>query len=555
MRAFGPPRTAHPAPGPDARRDDPEVGLVHLQRQAGNRAVAAAVARLHTGPGTPVVQRDLSDDEALEATRGLPAPVQSGNGGGAPLADDAHRREFLRAGREWFGSHDATIAHFRAIRATAVPGSPQLHPDAAARLEAAAAEVGGRVPASSTAFALRSRFTATTHLGGASMHTLGYAIDYDAYNMPRIGRNETAELVATVMGAPSNLRLGEYSARRATIERTGDATAAAAAAAAAAPAPAPAGPDGGAAAGPAPAGPDGAPAAVPAPTDAGPAATGPAAAPADPASAALLARIPVESARLSATSTGFQGSLGNQGAAFLELRTRYFEAAAADRPAILAQVPAVIAPWTTAITTAEQAIGTAAQAAGLTAATIPAARTLSAQVTRLQAVPREVARQRRPRGAGPEPVAAELTRLAGWERTAGVDPAAPPPPTYDERTARAVAAAAARVALLEPLVGARERLDRLTSLRGLLGRADFLFGSASRPRGGGRPGTDRVVSSPSMAQLLERGFYTTGTGQDGHVSVDFLVALARHGFDLGGAWGGESTDSMHMELVVHRPTG
>ncbi|WP_258725050.1 hypothetical protein [Cellulomonas sp. NS3] len=540
MRAFGPQRTAHPAPGPDARREDPEVGLVHLQRQAGNRAVAAAVARLHTGAGAPVVQRELSDDEALEATRSLPAPVQSGNGGGAPLADDAHRREFLRAGREWFGSHDATIAHFRAIRATAAPGSPQLHPDAAARLEAAAAEVGGRVPASSTAFALRSRFTAATHLGGASMHTLGYAIDYDAYNMPRIGRTETAELVATVMGAPSNLRLGEYSARRGVIERTGDATASAAAAAAAAPAPAT---------------PDGAAAAAPAPTDAGPAAAGPAATPADPASAALLARIPVESARLSATSTGFQGSLGGQGAAFLELRTRYFEAAPADRPAILAQVPAVIAPWTTAITTAEQAIGTAAQAAGLTAATIPAARALSTEVTRLQAIPREVARQRRPRGAGPEPVAAELTRLAGLERTAGVDPAAPPPPTYDERTARVVAAAAARVTLLEPLVGARERLARLTSLRGLLGRADFLFGAANRPRGGARPGTDRVVSSPSMAQLLEHGFYTTGTGQDGHVSVDFLVALARHGFDIGGAWGGESTDSMHMELVVHRPTG
>ncbi|WP_410585870.1 hypothetical protein [Amycolatopsis sp. lyj-23] len=38
-----------------------------------------------------------------------------------------------------------------------------------------------------------------------------------------------------------------------------------------------------------------------------------------------------------------------------------------------------------------------------------------------------------------------------------------------------------------------------------------------------------------------------------HFAAEFPVAPAQHGFDLGVAWTGESTDSMHMELVVPRP--
>ena len=58
-----------------------------------------------------------------------------------------------------------------------------------------------------------------------------------------------------------------------------------------------------------------------------------------------------------------------------------------------------------------------------------------------------------------------------------------------------------------------------------------------------------------MAQLLERGYFNPHDPVAGreHFNAEFLVALARHGFDLGFAWGGESTDSMHMELVVPHP--
>lgn len=480
------PRDAQP------RRDTvaAEPGLLRLQRLAGN----AATTRLVT------VQRDLDEQAALAAVDGLPAHVLSGNGG-VPLATEAAKQDFLRAGREWFGSHEAALDHFRGIEQSTAPGHPFLHRDAKARLEAAIASLGGPGPSSTVAFSFRKAFTPDTHYTSASMHTLGYAIDYDANNMPRIGRGETAELLRLTGGGPSNAQLGEYSARRAVISATGDATAA----------------------GEAP------------PAQA----------------AALMDRIRAESQRLAASSQAFQASLGASRDQFLELRTQYFEASTPqEKTAVLNQVPVLIVPWTTAITTEEQRLTALATAAALDPAALPAKAQLTARIAQIEAAVREAGRAVvQAKGKEPDAKSKLWGRLAAWEKLVKTEPDG----TFGERVTRVTEQAQILLDGLNPLVGAKETLAKLTSLRAKLSDPAFLFGSAKRKKGE-RPTTATVPDTPSMAQLVEKGYFNPRdpvTGRE-HFNADFLVALAQHGFDLGVAWTGESTDSMHMELVVPR---
>lgn len=221
-----PRRHARPAAA-ESGRPSPVAPLLGLQRLVGNAVTARVVAAVQRDAAT--VQRDLDEPAALAAVDGLPPAVVSG-GGGVPLATEQAKLQFLRAGREWFGTYDATLEHFRGIEQSSAPGRPFLHRDARARLEAAIASLPGPAPSSTVAFSFRRAFTADTHFTPASMHTLGYAIDYDAYNMPRIGSADTAELLRLVGGGPSNAQLGEYSARRTLIRSMGEATAARAAA-------------------------------------------------------------------------------------------------------------------------------------------------------------------------------------------------------------------------------------------------------------------------------------------------------------------------------------
>lgn len=472
------------------------AAILRLQRLAGNAATNLFLSRQ-----TVAVQRDLDDQAALAAVDTLPPTVLSG-GGAVPLATEEQRREFLRAGREWFGSNEATLEHFRGIEQCAVPGQPNLHRAAKVRLEAVVAALGGPAPSSTVAFAFRRRFTADTHYNPASMHTLGYAIDYDALNMPRIGRGETAELLRLTGSGPSNAQLGEYSARRGLIQTTGDATA-----------------------------------------------TGQA----PPAQATVLFdQIRAESQRLATSSQAFQGSLGGARDQFLELRTRYFEATTNDeKTAVLAQVPALIQPWTNAIGAEEQRIRTAATSAGLDPAALPTRPQLNARISRIeQTVAAAGGALRTLRGAEPPERSPLWRRLEQWEQQVGQQPEG----TFANRVAHLTERAQQTLETLRPLVGARETVDRLASLRAKLVQPAFLFGSPRRGRRGERPTTEAVADTPSMAQLLERGFFNPRDPEAGRerFNAQFLVALAQHGFDVGMAWGGESTDSMHMEFVVPR---
>jgi hypothetical protein len=481
----------------DASAPPPAAAAVlRLQGLAGN----AATTQLLSGQ-TSTVQRDIEDEAALAQVDSLPPVVLSG-GGAVPLATEEQRREFLRAGREWFGSNDATLEHFRGIEQCAVPGRPYLHRDAKARLEAVVAALGGSAPSSTVAFAFRRRFTEQTHYTPASMHTLGYAIDYDALNMPRIGRGETAELLRLVGGGPSNARLGDYAARRSVIRTTGEATAAG---------------------------------------DAAP-----------PQAAALLEQIHAESERLAAASQAFQASLGDARDQFFELRTRYFEAGTAEeKAAVLAETEPVIQPWIDAVAAEEQRLHAAATAAGLDPAAVPVRQQLAGRIARLDETIRQAGAALRSAGdAEPSQRSPLWRRLEQWEEQVGQ----PGEGTFADRVTRLTERAQQTVEALRPLVGTREALTRLASLRTRLTQPAFLFGAARRGRRGERPTTRAVADSPSMAQLLDRGFFNPGdpASRREAVHADFLVALARHGFDVGMAWAGESTDSMHMELVVPR---
>ncbi|MEO8688636.1 MAG: hypothetical protein ABI611_10495 [Solirubrobacteraceae bacterium] len=296
-----------------ARTGDP-AAIALLRQVAGEGATAApptpAPAPCRLTPTTaPDLAGDLTDGEALEATRTLPAHVQRSN-----IGSDCQRREFMRWAREWFGTYRAAIEHFSAIETANVPGSPLVHRDARARLEAVAAELagsGGHMPSTSTAFAFRSTF-AGKHPSPASMHTLGYALDYDAVGMPQMGQDEMALLIELMTGGPANAQILDYSRRRDAIRRMGDRTAAGTETALAS----------------------------------------------DRNATAVLSGITTELARLTQASTAFQAILGATARdEFLELRTQYFEAAAGDRAAVLARVQPLLAPLFAAIGRAEGEAG------------------------------------------------------------------------------------------------------------------------------------------------------------------------------------------------------
>ncbi|WP_163511132.1 hypothetical protein [Fodinicola acaciae] len=490
------PRPARPAPTPS--EEARAAALLRLQRAAGNAATAALLAK-------PVIQRDLDDEAALAAVGTLPAHVLSG-GGGHALSSDAERREFLRAGKEWFGSYEATLEHFRGIEQTTAPGQPYMHRNAKERLEAAIATLSGPAPTTTVAFSFRNQFTAKTKYSSGSMHTIGYAIDYDAYNMVRVGSNATAELLRLAGGnGPANAQLGAYETRRPLLEKAGDATAA----------------------GEEP----------------------------SPEANAMFDQIRSESQRLSESSQAFQASLGSARDEFLELRTRYFETRdPAEKATILAKIPALIKPWTEAISAEEQRVRDLAAAAGLDPAALPDKKTMPARIAAVQRAKTEAtAALKAAKGVEPKENAAVWRKLAGWEKTLGLDGAG----TFAERAGKVVAEAPLRVAVLTPLLGGHEILANLTTLRGRLADPHFLFGNPKpqkKPKRGqtpARPTTDRVVSDPSAAQLLESGYFSPKDPARGHeqFNAEFMVAMARHGFDLGMAWTGETTDSMHFELI------
>jgi DNA-binding transcriptional regulator YbjK len=225
--------------------------------------------------------------------------------------------------------------HFSKIELVDIPnkGVVYLHSDAKARIEAVQAEIGAdAMPRNNgVAWSFRSLFDFSGAQNHANMHTLGLAVDYNAYANPMLTDSRLINLIRTVTGRSHHLELGEYSARRKLIKQMGDTTA---------------GGD-------------------------------------EDAKKKLDASKPVtdffttletEVNALATASTTFKGSLGASATKFSELKVKYLDAiklkdktAKADAIAAVAKdLPATLKPWFDAIETREKDAQTQATALGAT---------------------------------------------------------------------------------------------------------------------------------------------------------------------------------------------
>lgn len=483
---------------------------------------------------------------------------------------------FLEAVRACFGSYRAGIDHFRAssFREARVPGTPLLHQETATHLEEAVGGLpeGTAAPRHSCAFGLRLSVrnfpsTAGFMFSASDMHPLGYAIDYFPRLNPDIrGPREAPEhladrstVVRAVTGEANYFDLGPTQDRLDLTREMAEQGCA-----------------------------------IPSPEQ-----------------QALLDRVLEESDRLNAASDEFRQSLGEGTAVFLELRTLYFEAESeTDRADVLARVAQVIGPWTAAVQREEDRLAELAGRAGFELAALPTDR-------ELQHLIRDLEETRSNAEDARDTLVAATDALEGWESELGLSPgesvedrlravaeqsgqhsvqraarhhlrdveaALQPLPGWESelalsgggaasaRTEAVGAAATERIALLQPLAGLGVRATRLASARAELEDPTFLFGRQTAGADG-RPTTESVVRAPSMAQLVEMGFYNSDEEQDAvfqgalarnrddranrpmdAYNAAFLQALVRSGFTLGLAWGDEGPDAMHVELAVPVPS-
>ncbi|WP_154402897.1 hypothetical protein [Nocardioides speluncae] len=486
-----------------------------------------AVSGLTFGPGAGVPSGKEQNvftvsGKAIADVDSLPAVVLSG-GGIVGLNSLEQKRNFLIVMHSWFKSDEATLAHFAEVKSCNIPGGGALHKDAQVRLEAVAAKLGDKMPKSpGVGMQFRTAFNPTMTMSGASMHTLGYAIDYDANQMPRVGRKTMAQLVKSATGRPSNLQLGSYESRRALIKTMGEMSQL--------------------------------------PDDdkkkqeffASKAAT------------ELIDKVGTETARLGTTSTMFQQSLGDQRDAFFALRDEMADAKdLAARKAVMAKLPPVIKPWLDSIARAEAELDGRAKAA-LTpeelAKPLPTDGTLNARQAALQQRQTKIDKalaDLKAQGKLELPAdSAELPKglakdLASWSKDLGTFPG-----TVGDQLVKLSETAATRRAALGALVGAANEREQLTKLRKDLEDPTFVFGNPRRDKKSGKVETPVVADTPSAAQMVEKGFFnptSAPTSKSLSFGAQFMQELMKQGFDVGGAWAGESTDSMHMELVVGRP--
>ncbi len=514
------PKTPGPAP------TDPSIGEDYLA----GVSFAGVDGKVAYGKGRSVA---IAGDDAVAAIDHLPDKVK----GDRLLDTPEKRRRFLAFMRPWFGSDAATLAHFAQIELVDVPtkGYVYLHRDAKARLEAVQAEVGAdAMPRNSgVAWSFRNAFDFTGAQNHAGMHTLGYAVDYNAYANPMLKDSRLHQLIRTVTGRSHHLVLGEYSSRRRLIRKLGDATAGS-----------------------------------------------------DEAARQKLelskevtdffTQLESEVNALAAASKSFQQSLGPLGTAKLvELKGKYLEAlklkdkaARADAIAAVAtDLPAVLKPWFDLIAAREAEARTQAAALGVTdLAALGEAKDLAATFRRLDTAAKGIGRYKAKADR-----AKKAPRLSKWERKRLAGLATAVGSTFDPETAeddlpaeldRLVSAAAAAVGPVsadlalyaqKPEAGKASVGDlkglwnSLQQLRAALADPSFVFPAAAGKKGW-------KVSDPSASQLLDMGYFNLREPKGRAEAFDlvFMKSMVKHGFELGAAWG--TPDPMHFELVVKAPT-
>jgi hypothetical protein len=492
--------------------------MIALQRTIGNAAAARAVGTSllrqpapapappapapagQPAAGAPAAKpADLSEEDAIAEIPKIDQTVRSGGIGiGQKRLDNAaEQKHFLSAGRKWFGSNQATIDWFKAIRKVTAPGNLFLHESAAARLEAVNTRMGNEMPTSTIGYALRAPFSAGSTFTIADPHMLGLAIDYDTVDNPRLTRSSTPTLIQAVTGGASSAQLG-WGARK-TIMAMGQAAAAG--------------------------------------EDVEKTVAG---------AKGVLTKIESETTRVAKVSDDFQQSLGTGREKFLELQTKYFAAKdKAAQDAVMAEVPAVIKPWLDALEKAAKQIADAAKAAGLDPDNLPTADEVKAMVKlRVDAKTDATKLAKKYKTTEPDAAnnAADIKKIEEHEAKLKVTPAAGA--TFADRCAELAKAADQQGSLLGPVADAKFRTLKLQAVKDDLAKPGFLFGAS----------TGQVASAPSMAQLVGHGFFNPeepnkkATSQV-NFSGKFIKEMAREGFFPGFAFGGESTDSMHFEFV------
>jgi hypothetical protein len=120
--------------------------------------------------------------------------------------------EFLDSMSAYLGSYDDVLTHYEDIKPATAPGSPMLHKNARAALEAVNTELGGEIPSTGVAAAIRGRFRPNNKepMG----HPLGFALDYRAVDNPRIGDSDTLTLLRMDTGGKVNFDLGMSRSKR-----------------------------------------------------------------------------------------------------------------------------------------------------------------------------------------------------------------------------------------------------------------------------------------------------------------------------------------------------
>ncbi len=498
----------------------------------------AGTAGTTTGPKATV---GVATGTSMRAIDDLPQVVRSGVL--KPLQTFDQRRWFLTSMRSWFGSDEATLAHFRDIVPSGLPGNVFVHKDVAERLAAVKAELGeDKMPAPENGFAFRDFFGPKTEINRGSMHTIGWAMDFDAVDMPRLGFGKTGAESATLIrlstGQQPNMVHPVGDKRRALIKQMGEMSKLA--------------------------------------ED-------------DAKRKEFFAQKDVtdffgsvdnESARLSSTSEKFKESLGANKAELLELRPKFFAATKAKADAagartklvkslgkdpkpeavekvaeadkrvketsdelerITARVKELVKPWVALADAELKRLEERAVAAGLTLDAVPNDKELKAELSSLRdaakAMKDMAERWKTAPPKNAKTAAGDQAKVDAWEKKFGASEGADVP----TKLGGLHQAVAARIGRAESLQGVKVRFERTTSLKAALDDVSRILGTSMTP----------VADNLPFAQLVEKGFWNPkepAKGKSGFNAL-FIKTMAKHGFDVGGNWEGATTDSMHFELV------
>jgi hypothetical protein len=456
-------------------------------------------------------------DSIRQLERDLPAFVK----GHKFLALPEQRVAFLQEMRAYFGDDAKTIAHFKRLRKVKRGGKETgliLHDEAATRLEAVEAEIGtANMPSTDVGWP-RSECT----LGGlqqlSNLHNLGFAVDFNATELPHIKSSRDLDLIRLVTGKVEMETGG-------TWHTTGDYDAMAAK------------------------------------TEQRAVMEDP-----DPASklGQLLAKVESETTAISERSERFRHSLDVAASAgtaavdgqkeMADLRKAYLASIDEDHPnpaawgdTEKAAFARLTVPWKTIVD--KEVTGSAAkvQAAGFTPTAVAKGKALDAEEKAVKAAAQKAAALRKAvKGDELGKRRAEAEKLLAGLRTLLGKPGTTEP--------KDLADAALLTELDELKAAADTRLggygkarwhNRLTDLRSGLDDPSWVLGTSGKA----------VVKDPAPAQLLSHGYFTLkqnstsapgGKAQPGAFDVAFVKAMVKHGFNHGGNWG--TPDFMHFEL-------